>query len=91
MSTIALILVAVLIAIAVISKLPGLDQLTKPLIDLLMTGIKAGTAAFASWVVYMSKLVWDAHMVILEHLMKSPEELDPSLKVRNKGLDQPDS
>lgn len=85
MSTIAIILVAALIAIAVISKLPGLDQLSKPLIDLLVSGIKAGTAAFASWVVYMSKLVWDAHMVILEHLIKSPEELDPSMKVRNKG------
>lgn len=85
MSTVALIIVAALIAIAVISKLPGLDQLSKPLIDLLVSGIKAGTAAFASWVVYMSKLVWDAHMVILEHLVKSADELDPSLKVRNKG------
>lgn len=90
MSTIAIILVAALIAIAVISKLPGLDQLSKPLIDLLVAGIKAGTAAFASWLVYMSKLIWDAHLVIAEHLVKSADELDPSLKVRNKGGDSSD-
>lgn len=88
MSTIVVILVVIVIAIAVISKLPGLDQLAKPMVDLLVTGIKTGAAAFVSWIVYMSKLVWDAHLVILEHLVKTQDELDPSLKVRNKGLDQ---
>jgi hypothetical protein len=85
MSTIALILIVTVIAIAVVSKLPVLDALAKPLIDLLMAGIKAAAATLVSWFVYMFKLVWNAHSVILEHLLKSPEELDPSLKVRGKG------
>jgi hypothetical protein len=66
------------------SKIPGLEHLVKPCIDLIFTGIKVGGANGSYWLVWLFKLLLSSHLDFARHLIFSAEAIDPSLEIRNK-------
>lgn len=73
-----------IVAIMVMSKIPGLEHFVKPIIDLLFTFIKFVAENGANWTIWLFKNLFSSHIELLKHLVLSPEALDPSQEVRNK-------
>lgn len=85
MNTIAFVIAGVIIALVILAKIPGLEHTVRPMIDLVFTAIKAILENLVSWGIWMFKLLWDAHMELLKHLMLSPESIDPSVAIKKQS------
>lgn len=82
MNTIALIAAIVVLGLVVLAKLPGLEHLVRPIIDLIFTGVKVIAEGAFGWTVYMTKALWSSHVELIMHLMLAPAQLDPTFAIR---------
>ncbi len=85
MNTIAFIAAGVLLALVILAKIPGLEHTVRPMIDLLFTAIKAILENMVSWGIWLFKLLWDAHMELMRHLLLSAESIDPSVAIKEQS------
>ena len=85
MNTIGFIAAAVVLGLIVLAKIPGLEHTVRPFIDLLFTGLKVFLENLVSWSIWLFKLLWGAHMELLQHLTLSPEQIDPSVEMKKKA------
>ncbi|KWT86100.1 MULTISPECIES: hypothetical protein [unclassified Variovorax] len=83
MSTVLFILACGVLCLVVLSKIPGLEHLVKPLIDLVFTGVKVGAASGSYWAIWLTKLLLASHTDLIRHLFLSAEAIDPSMAVRD--------
>ncbi|MDO8417785.1 MAG: hypothetical protein Q7S87_16415 [Agitococcus sp.] len=79
MNTLFFIGAGIVLALIILSKIPGLEHTVKPLIDLLFTGIKFAIENAFSWTIWLFKLLWAAHLDVITHLVLSDEAIDPSM------------
>lgn len=82
MNTILFFLGGATLALVVLAKIPGLEHLVKPIIDLAFTGLKVFLESAIAWAVWLFKLVWEAHWGLIQHLLLPAETLDPSAVMR---------
>lgn len=85
MNTIAFIVAGGLLAIVILAKIPGLEHMVRPIIDLVFTFIKAFLENAVSWSIWLFKLLWEAHMELIKHLIYSAEDIDPSVAIKKKS------
>jgi len=86
MSTLLFILACIALGLVVLAKIPGLEHIVKPVIDLVFTAIKVVAANGSYWVVWLVKLLVASHLDLLRHLLLSAESIDPTLSVRDKEV-----
>lgn len=84
MNTIAFIAAGILLTLVVLAKIPGLEHLVKPLIDLVFTFIKVMAENFTSWSIWLFKLLWQSHFELVQHLLLKAETIDPTVAMREK-------
>ena len=84
MSTLLFILGCGLLGLVIISKIPGLEYLVKPLIDLTFSFVKVVCANGSYWVVWLVKILIASHTDLARHLLLSSDTIDPSQKVRDQ-------
>ena len=84
MSTLLFILAVAVLILVITSRIPGLEHLIKPLIDLLFTALKAILENVALWSIFLFKNLWSSHLELIRHLLFSAESVDPSVAVREK-------
>ncbi len=82
MNTIAFIAAGTLLALVVLAKIPGLEHTVRPIIDLVFTALKAVLENLVSWAIWLFKLLLDAHVEVVRHLLLSAEAIDPSVALR---------
>jgi hypothetical protein len=75
-----------LVVLIVASKIPGLELLVKPIIDLLFSMIKVVSENSYLWFIWLFKLLWNSHADLLNNLFHKAEDLDPSIAVRQHQL-----
>lgn len=85
MNTIVFVAAGALLALVVLAKIPGLEHLVKPLIDLVFSFIKVMGENMVSWSIWLFKLLWESHFELLQHLTLSAETIDPSTAFREKS------
>jgi hypothetical protein len=73
-----------IVAIMVMSKIPGLEHFVKPIIDLVFTFIKFVAENGTNWVIWSFKNLWGSHFEVIRHLLLPAEAIDPSQAVRDK-------
>lgn len=88
MNTIAFVVAGCLIVLVIMAKIPGLDYLIRPVIELVFSFLKLILEHFWSWTIWLLKALTAAHIEIFRNLTKPAEELDPSQVVRNKEKKQ---
>ena len=81
MSTLVFIVACVVLALIVMSRLPGLEHFVKPIIDLLFTALKVSIENLTAWTIFLFKSLWYSHLDLAKHLMFSAESIDPSVNV----------
>ncbi|KWU17877.1 hypothetical protein [Burkholderia cenocepacia] len=86
MSTLLFILACIALGLVVLAKIPGLEHIVKPIIDLVFTGIKVLCANGSYWVVWLVKLLISSHLDLARHLLLSAESIDPTIAVRDKEV-----
>ena len=84
MSTILIGILGSLLAIIILSRIPGLEHLVKPTIDHLMRLGKFLVENAFAWVIWFIKYVLNAHLDLLKNLYTPATELDPSLEMKSK-------
>lgn len=91
MNTIIFFLAIVVLGLVIMAKIPGLEHMVRPSIDLIFTAIKALAENSVSWFIWLFKNVWKSHAELLTHLFLPASKLDPmyDIKVQN-GEQEPD-
>lgn len=85
MSTIVIYLIGFLLCLAAASKIPGLDQLVAPLMQLIAYCFKFIMEFAGAWSLYFVKILFRAHWVYLKHLFLSPDQIDPTYELREQA------
>ena len=83
-----LILGGAAIALFVLSKIPGLEHLVKPLVGALFKLIEAVVALLWSWAIYAGKALVQAHLTFLKHLIFPASAIDPTDSMRREAEKQ---
>jgi hypothetical protein len=84
MSTIFMIVAIGIVAIIVMSKIPGVEHFVKPIIDLIFSLVKFVAENGTNWLIWLVKNLLSSHIEVIRHMLLSPEQLDPSAEVRSK-------
>ena len=83
-----LILAVVVVGAFVLSKIPGLEHLVKPLFGALFKIVEALVTMLWSWAVYAGKALLEAHITFLKHLMLPARTIDPTSDMRREAEKQ---
>jgi hypothetical protein len=73
------------VGLIVLSKIPGLEHMVKPVIGLFFSLIQFVAENATNWLIWLFKLLWGSHLELLKHLVVPIEVLDPSAAVRDKA------
>lgn len=82
------ILAIVAILLFVLSKIPGVEHIVKPLVGLLFKLIESVGSLVITWGVYSLKLLFTAHITFLKHLILPAEAIDPTDSMRREANKQ---
>jgi len=82
MNTILFIAAGGVLTLIVLAKIPGLEHMVRPVIDLVFTAVKAVGENAVSWGIWLFKILWSCHIEFVRHLILSAEVIDPSTEVR---------
>jgi hypothetical protein len=85
MSTIFFCVACVVLALVVMSKLPGLEHFVKPIVGMLFTLLQAVFENSWAWFMYLFKTLWYSHLDLLKHLTMSEDAIDPSVKMKKEA------
>ena len=83
-----LILAVVVVGAFVLSKIPGLEHLVKPLFGALFKIVEALVTMLWSWAVYAGKALLEAHITFFKHLMLPASTIDPTSDMRREAEKQ---
>ncbi len=83
-----LILAGLVIALFVLSKIPGLEHLVKPLVGAIFKMGEAVVALLWSWAVYSGRALFQAHLTFLKHLILPASAIDPTDSMRREAEKQ---
>ena len=75
-----------LVVLIIASKIPGVELLVKPIIDLIFSFIKVIFENSHLWFIWLFKLLWNSHSELIKNLTSSAEDLDPSIAVKSRQL-----
>lgn len=76
------------IALFVLSKIPGLEHLVKPLVGALFKVLEAIVALLWSWAIYAGKALFQAHITFIKHLIFPASAIDPTDSLRREAEKQ---
>lgn len=85
MSTILLYLGILILLLAIASKIPGVEHLVKPIIELFFWIFKIFLENGGAWLVYLVKTLSNAHITVIKNLLFSADQLDPTYELRAKA------
>ena len=85
MNTLAFLGGGALLALVVMSLIPGVEHLVRPIIDLVFTLIKVIAESVWGWIVFVVKLVTKSHIEVFKNMTQSPESLDPTYEIKKKA------
>lgn len=89
MNTILFVTAAVVLALVILAKLPGLEHTVKPMIGLVFTALQAALENAFSWSIWGFKVLWSAHTDLFRNLMLPASALDPSFAIRENSDESP--
>ena len=85
---IMLILGVAAVALFVLSKIPGVEHIVKPLVGAIFKLIEAVVALLWSWAIYSGKALLQAHVTFIKHLMLPASAIDPTDSLRREAEKQ---
>lgn len=81
MSTIVFIFACFIVVLIIASKIPGVEHLVRPVIDLVFYFIQAIAENGGAWIIWFVKSLLKAHQVLFINLTQDAEEIDPTSKI----------
>lgn len=84
MATILFWIGAFLVLLVLLSFIPGLNNLVKPLIDVVFSLMKAAFVESYAFFIWGFKAIIGAHQEVLKHFILSTDKIDPSHKVKTQ-------
>lgn len=82
MTTLLLILGAVIVLLVVLDRIPGLQHLIRPIVGWIASGITLLVGSASGWLAWSVKTVWRDHATLARHLFSTRADIDPSEKYR---------
>jgi hypothetical protein len=84
MSTFIFLGACLILAIIVMSRIPGIEHFVKPIIDLLFTGLKLILENAMAWTIFIFKNLWFSHADLARHLVFSADTIDPTVGLKEQ-------
>ena len=82
MSTVFLLAAAFIILLIILSKIPGVEHLVKPLVGGVTWVFSTFMGGVGGWLLWGVKTAWRGHAALLTHLFTRRAALDPAERVR---------
>lgn len=82
MSSFAVIFAAIAAVLVALSFIPGLKELVGPIVKLSITVITKIGEHLVEWIIWATKQLLGAHIVVLTHLLNTRKALDPADALR---------
>ena len=76
------------VALFILSKIPGLEHLVKPLVGALFKLLEAVVSLLWSWAIYAGKALFQAHITLIKHLILPASAIDPTDSLRREAEKQ---
>lgn len=90
MTTVLVIIALIFAGLVILSFVPGLDNITKPIFGMLFKLFEFMTAHAYEWFIAFIKGLFSAHMNFLKNLFNSPQAIDPAYDLKmEKELEKP--
>jgi len=74
-----------ILVLIVLSFLPALKHLVKPVIESIWKAIQFIFTESGAWVIWLAKMIFRSHLDIVKHLIHSKEHLDPTSKFEDRS------
>lgn len=74
-----------LLALVVLAKIPGLEHLVRPLIDIVFSLVKFFAEHVSSWTIWLAKSLLNSHVELVRNLLLPSHVIDPTQEVRDKA------
>ncbi len=84
MSLILFIVGGLLLALVILSRIPGMDHIVRPTIGMIFKALEALLENGLIWVITGVKILLFAHLELIKHLIYPASKLDPTYAVREK-------
>ena len=84
MSTFIFFGACIIIALIVLSKIPGLEHFVKPLVGLFFKLVEASITTLWAYTVYLLKTLLSSHIDLCRHLILPAEKIDPAEAIRKE-------
>lgn len=68
------------LALFLLAKVPGIEHLVKPVIQIVVDLLKLVTTNAATWSIYFARGIWNAHADLFRHLTHSAGSIDPTMQ-----------
>jgi hypothetical protein len=85
MNLILFILGCVLLGLVILSRVPGMDHIVRPVMGMIFKGIEALLENGLIWMITGVKILLFSHVELLRNLVLPPEKIDPTYEVRRKA------
>lgn len=72
------------VSLFLLSLIPGLKELIKPILQMFTLLLTSLVSIFSSWLILIAKNIIGAHVQLLRHLLRNAEDIDPTYSVRDK-------
>ena len=84
MNTLLIWLVGILLGLALLTRIPVVGELVKPLISLFFKGFEFFIQNIFWFIFGFGKQIWNDHIEVLRNLTHTESELDPTLSYRKE-------
>ena len=68
------------LALFLLAKVPGVEHLVKPVIQIMVDLIKLVLGNAATWSIYFARGILNAHTDLLKHLTRPAAAIDPTMQ-----------
>lgn len=85
MNLIFFILGCVLLGLVILSRVPGMDHIVRPVMGMIFKAIEALLENGLIWVITGVKILLFSHVELLRNLVLPAEKIDPTYEVRRKA------
>lgn len=74
-----------ILTLAVMSKIPGLEHLVKPIVDIFFKLVQVAFENVFAWIIFVLKGAFFCHISLFQNLIKDANELDPTVEIEEQS------
>ena len=69
--------------LVILAHIPGIKHIVKPVIESFWDFLMFLVSESHAWIVFVVKIIWRSHVVLIKNLTQPKEKIDPTSKIED--------